>query len=226
MSSNRIAGPIYLETDLARTIVEPLNAVTAALFLIVAAMWLVKLRSRWRQRPFLLVCVALLTVGGVGGTIYHAFRGNAVWLFLDWVPIAILGVAGSVYLFAKLLKQWGYALLVVPGYVAFQFGNFNVFFQRSRHVAIAISYTTLALLPLIPAVIILIKTRFRNGWCPLAALACFGVALFCRQYDANWPDLFPRGIHFLWHVFGAVATYLIFVYFDRLPDVLAERSDL
>lgn len=222
MSSDRIAGPIYLETDLAERIVEPLNAATAALFLVVAALWLIRLRNRWRQRPFLLVCVALLTVGGVGGTVYHAFRGHAVWLFLDWVPIAILGVAGSVYLFSKLFRRWGLALLIIPGYVAVQFTNFNLFARQSRHVAIALSYATLALMPLIPATIILIKTRFRNGWYPLIALVCFGVALFCRQYDANWPDLFPRGIHFLWHVFGAVATWLIFVYFDRLPNVLAE----
>jgi len=58
----------------------------------------------------------------------------------------------------------------------------------------------------------------------LAALICFGVALFCRQFDAEWPELFPRGIHFLWHVFGVMATYFILVYFDRLPDVLAETS--
>jgi len=219
-----LAGPVYLETDLSQAIVEPLNAATAALFVLIAIVWLIRLRRRWRERPFLLACLALLTIGGVGGTVYHAFRGHPVWLLMDWVPIAILGVAGSVYLFAQLLRQWGFALLVIPGYVAFQFGNFNLIARQSRHVAIAISYTTLAAMPLIPAVIILIKTRFRNGWLPLSALACFALALLCRQYDAQWPEVLPRGMHFLWHGFGAAATWLILEYFDRLPDVLAETN--
>ena len=59
-------GPIYLETDLTQTIVEPFNTVTAVLFLFLAGMWLVSLWGRFRQRPFLTFCLPILAVGGVG----------------------------------------------------------------------------------------------------------------------------------------------------------------
>src|SRR5262245_28804955 len=73
-------GPVYVETErnLDRVgtgaVVEPWNAASALLFLVVVVVWLVRLRGRYRKHPFLTCCLPLLAAGGVGGVVYHAFR--------------------------------------------------------------------------------------------------------------------------------------------------------
>src|SRR5688500_16819572 len=73
-------GPRYTETPRdpyapdAPPVAEPWNAVTAALFVALAVGWLVRLRGRYRNFPFLVCCVPILLVGGIGGTLYHGLR--------------------------------------------------------------------------------------------------------------------------------------------------------
>jgi len=216
-------GPRYLETDLTRTIVEPVNAASALAFLIVAGVWIVRLRGRWRTRPFITCCLPLMIVGGVGGTVYHAFRAHRVWLMLDWVPILVLCITAGVYLWAKLLRQrWAYALLLIPAVVIVLTLNFGLIFHRNFRVAIPVTYALLGMVILVPAAGVLIKTRGRNGLFTLAAVVCFALALLARTTDSRWPEAIPMGTHFLWHLFGALAAYLMIAYIYRLPDVLAE----
>src|SRR5690348_9244178 len=65
-------GPRYTETPVdpyspdAPTVAEPWNAVTAALFVAIAVTWLIRLRGHYRQYPFLVCCLPILLVGGVG----------------------------------------------------------------------------------------------------------------------------------------------------------------
>lgn len=217
-------GPWYLETDLTRTIVEPVNAASALAFLIVAGVWIVRLRGRWRTRPFITCCLPLMIVGGVGGTVYHAFRAHHVWLLLDWVPIAVLCITAGVYLWTKLLRRRAYALLLIPAVVVVQALNFRVIFRHNFHVAIPVTYALMGMVILAPAAGVLIKTRGRNGRYTLAAAVCFALALLARTTDSWWPEAIPVGTHFLWHLFGALAAYLMIAYFDRLPDVLAETG--
>ncbi len=223
------AGPIYVETDMHRVLVEPWNAASATLFLLMAVSWVIRLRGQYRKHAFLTACLPLMVIGAVGGTVYHAFRGQRVWLFMDWMPIAILCLAGSIYLWSKLLKRWWYALLIIPAVVILQTLNFRVFFRYFRQMGIAITYTTMAVLVAASAVGVLWKTRWRNGIFPLLAAVFFLVAISMRTLDAwavrhpaHWVhQVLPMGSHFLWHVFGALAGQMIIVYFYRLPDALA-----
>src|SRR4051812_42771398 len=52
-------GPIYAETDLSRVIAEPWNAASASVFVLVALVWMVRLRGRYREHPFLTACLPL-----------------------------------------------------------------------------------------------------------------------------------------------------------------------
>ena len=218
-------GPVYLETDMSKVIVEPLNTITAGIFLLVTVIWLVRLRGRYRTRPFIIACQPLLLIGCIGGTIYHAFRGQLVWLMMDWIPIAVLTLAAAIYLWSKLFKHWYIAILIVPGLFLFQLFNFRVIGALlGHHVSIAVSYSTLALLIFVPMMCILVKTRWRYAVLPAAATVCFGAAIAFRTTDKWWLQSFPRGTHFLWHLFGAAAAYLLIEYVYRLPDVLAEPS--
>src|SRR5262249_1785758 len=71
-------GPKSRETDLSRDrwIVEPWNAATASLFILISLFWAWKLRGRYRQFLFLSLCLLILGVGGIGGTLYHGFRSS------------------------------------------------------------------------------------------------------------------------------------------------------
>ena len=88
-------GPWYAETRLDRTIAEPWNAVTAAWFLLLVVVWLVRLRGRFRRFPFLTCCLPILAAGGIGGTLYHAFRISSAFFWMDVLPIYLLGLATS-----------------------------------------------------------------------------------------------------------------------------------
>ncbi len=218
-------GPLYVETDPGRLIVEPFNAVTAAIFLGIVVYWAWRLRGRCREYLFLAAALPILAVGGIGGTVYHATRSHRAWLFMDWMPIAVLCVAAAVYLWSRLLTRWWYALGLVPAVFGIQTLIWNTL-RDQRTVAIALTYSVMAGLILAPAVLVLRRERFRDGRLLLGAFLCFVVAITSRQVDPWSGDLLPMGSHFLWHVFGAAATHLAFLYLYRLRmHDLAEAHD-
>ncbi len=221
-------GPLYVETDPARLIVEPWNALSAGLFLLLVCYWAFRIRHDVRGHLFLAVALPILLVGGVGGTIYHAFRGAAVWLAMDWMPIVILCFAFGVYLWARIWRYWPLTILAIP--VTF-LGVRAGFHYMPVAVAINISYSVMALFILVPAAAVLIRTRFRHGGWVLAAGVFFGLAIVSRMVDGWLVDrlragaareelallsVLPMGTHFLWHVFGVVATHCGIAYVYRL----------
>jgi len=224
--TRELVGPVYLETDTTQLIVEPLNTITAGAFLLINIIWLIRLRGRYRTRPFIVACQPLLLIGCIGGTVYHAFRGHRIWLMMDWIPIALLTISAAIYLWSKLFKHWYVAILIIPGLFLFQIFNFRVIGAAlGWQVSIAVSYSTLALLVFVPMIFVLAKTRWRYAALPIASTVCFGAAILFRTTDTWWPEIFPRGTHFLWHLFGAAAAYLLIEYVYRLPDVLASSSE-
>src|SRR5579864_6353866 len=118
-------GPIYTETlhnlpayfaDGWR-MVEPCNAVTASVFIFIAAFWLVRLRGRYRRHPFVMSGLVILLVGGIGGTVYHAFRQWPIFLAMDFVPISLLSLMAAIYLWVRLRPQWYFVVLIIVGIV-------------------------------------------------------------------------------------------------------------
>jgi hypothetical protein len=208
-------GPIYAETNLARLIVEPWNASSAFLFVLIVVYWLFKLRGRYGDYPFLIVAQVILLVGGVGGTIYHALRRHQVFFWMDVVPIVLLVVAGSIYLWIHLRPRWWQiASLLFIGLLA----QLSFLFIAEKHIAIVMHYLLLAIFILVPLVIQLIRTRFRHGRLIALALVCFGWALLFRFLDALRPPLLPMGTHWLWHSFGAITTAILAEFFYRVES--------
>jgi hypothetical protein len=208
-------GPIYAETNLDHFIAEPFNALSALLFLGIAAYWLIRLRGRYRQYAFLVGCLPLLIVGGLGGTVYHAFRAHRVWLVMDWLPIVLLSFAVTVYLWAQLLaKRWPIALLIPPIVFGIQRVNFGLVRDGTIpvHWAINASYSMLVIVGAVPAALVLRRTRFAHGRWFLATIGCFAAAILARGFDHRLASLLPMGSHFLWHAFGAGATQCLATY--------------
>jgi len=219
-------GPRYTETPRdpsspdAPVPAEPWNTVTAAFFIVLVAVWLVRLRGRFRQFPFVAACLPILAVGAIGGTLYHATRTRFVYFLLDLVPIMLLGLAAAIYLAVRLGRAYGVkrVLFIATGIVGmYFFTNFYLFrFIRSDYptTTVNLSYAMMAVMILIPILITLIRTKFRHAWLVWAGLASFGIAWVCRLIDPSSP--LPMGTHWLWHTFGCVAVAFLFEYFYRL----------
>ena len=213
-------GPVYTETigNLDRLLVEPWNAASAALFVVLVLVWVVRLRGKFREYPFLSCCLPLLLAGGIGGTLYHAFRASRVWFLMDVIPILALGVAASVYLWVRLRPRWWVVIALLGAYVAV---NRVAFFSALRaglpvHWAINLHYASLAAFIVLPTFLVLVRTRFRDAGWVYTALVLFAIAWFCRIADTLRPPLLPMGTHWLWHTFGAFAVAALAEYFYRI----------
>jgi hypothetical protein len=205
-------GPRYYETDLSRTVVEPWNATTAALFILIVLYWLLG-DKKLRNRPVMLLSIPILAVGGVGGTLYHAFRNSSITLVMDYLPITILTVMASLYFFVKVLPHWWYIFLISGGMAL---GQMAAFEWLPPAYASNISYAQLAIFILLPMLWYLWKTRFRNAWIVLLSLSLFGMALFFRWADVWRPPLLPMGTHWLWHLFGSLSCHFLLLFVWRV----------
>jgi hypothetical protein len=215
-------GPRYTETPAdpaapaAPLIAEPWNAVTASMFIAIAVAWIVRLRGRWRQFPFLICCLPILLAGGVGGTLYHGLRNERFFFLLDVVPIQLLAIAGSVYMAIRLWGRRGW--LYLGGSLIIYMGVnrllFSVDFSANPQLRINLHYATLAAIIVLPIALQLIVTRFRHAQWIAAALVAFAIAWFFRLWDQY------AGPYM--HSFGAAATALVIEYFYKTE---AEKPD-
>lgn len=207
-------GMLYTETNLQQLFPEPWNMVTSAFFLIPGVYWLIRFKGFSRQYAFLSWAVWLMLVGCVGGTIYHGLRRWSIFIFMDWVPIALLCLAASVYFWIKLLGRNDYGIIALFVFIAVEVAMRLLMPRTNIQLAISLNYAIMALMIILPLVLLIIKTRGYQ-WQTLAlALLSFIVALSFRVYD-KYTSL-TIGTHFLWHTFGAIATSLMFVYLYRL----------
>jgi len=214
-------GPIYTETDLTHWIVEPYNALSAVPFIFLALYWLIRLRGQYGEFRFLTFASFFLLVGGIGGTIYHAFRAYEAFLLMDYLPIILLCYAASVFFAAKLVKQkW----LLIPIYLgAFALQGLNGQFLPP-HIAVNTSYIMMALFILLPIFLFLRSKQFKHGHYVLFALFSFSAAIFFRYIDQY--ALVTIGTHFLWHIFGAIACQFMFLFLywsNRHEEQLASQ---
>ena len=200
-------GIIYAETNMSRFFPEPLNAVTSCFFLVIAIYWTFKLWGNYKEHLFLSTALILLYIGGIGGTVYHGLRQWSLFIMMDWLPIMLLCVSAGVYFLAKVVR-WYYALLIVAIYVIAQFFLRNLLTNADRHLFININYALMAMLVLVPVLAYLINTKWLHGiWVGMALLS-FVLALTFRIADHwQWVDF---GTHFLWHTFGAIASFCMF----------------
>jgi hypothetical protein len=205
-------GLWYAETDPTHLIVEPFNAFSAFLFVMMAVWWLFKLRGKFIERTFLYICSIILLIGAVGGSIYHAFRYATFFIYMDWLPILILCLMASTYFLFHILKNIWWALLIMLVIIVIQVAVWNSG-NTTGHNNININYALMAATVLVPIFLFLRKKKFKNGNLVIGALVAFLCALFFRVVDADrWLSM---GTHFLWHLFGAIACQLLFVFVYR-----------
>jgi hypothetical protein len=204
-------GPIYCETDLTHTIVEPLNAFSAFLFLLIVFYWFRKIRHDLKGYAFLAISLFVLLVGGVGGTLYHAFRFHQIFLLMDYLPILILAFSAGIYFFVKIMPKgrWWAVLGIFLLFLIVQRGIYEIF---PPGVGINLSYGVLAVFVLLPIIVFSARTSFLKFRYILFAAVAFGIALFFRVADMWQHRAIDICTHWLWHVFGSIASHLVIGY--------------
>jgi len=198
-------GPLYTETEFGHVIVEPWNAVTSLAFLIPAIYWLWRVRFDFRRYPILVICGVLLFVGGMGSTLFHAFRSSRALIVMDFLPMGLACLCMSGYFWYRVLYQKWYwvASILVPTLVLRQ----SLFDWLNHHNAINVSYFLTGTMIFLPLLLRLIQTHWKGLLDVAVALLCFASALFFRQIDAWHPPVISIGTHFLWHLLGAWGSF-------------------
>jgi hypothetical protein len=220
-------GPSYVETpnDLEHFkgwIAEPWNTGSATLFVLIAIGWTWALRGRYRQHPFLTICLPILFAGGVGGVLFHGLRRFNAFFLMDVIPIYVLGLLITVWLWIRLGPKL-YHLLGVIAFLALL--QLVAHFRLPTHWAINISYASLAAMVFLPLALALVRTRFRFGGWVYTSLVFFAAAWTCRIVDTMRPPLLPMGTHWLWHTFGALTTLTLSMYVYRIEVVPLRKGD-
>lgn len=208
-------GPIYLETDLSRFPVEPWNTASLLVFLITAIVFARKTRLNLRRFPFLVSALPLLVIGYLGGTMYHACRCSDLWLKMDYLPISLLALYGALYFWYRLFRDHRSEFVKLSVVVLlFLLVESVTPLNMSRQARITLSYVNLAILILSPSTLHAIKQGKKEMKLLLGAMVVFGAAVTCRMLDfvPQTATVFPMGTHFLWHIFGGAAAYLLCEY--------------
>lgn len=202
-------GPRYVETPaivpaFGDGIAEPYNAASASLFVLIVVVFAWRLRGRFREHQFLAICMALLLIGGIGGTLYHATRASALCFWLDVGPIFALAALFSGRLWMQLALRLRTIAMLAAALVTQQVA---VFAFLPTHAAVNASYVGLGVVVVAPMILNVRRSQGRGLRWMVTALAAFALALVFRAIEASGPvAAFPMGTHWLWHTFGAIAT--------------------
>lgn len=206
-------GQVYAETDMSRTIVEPWNAVSSLFILLPAVYWAVKLRGQYREYPFISFCIPLLFLGGLGSTLFHAFRTSRYLLLLDVTPTAILTLSLAIYFWVKVLPSWWWVIPAIALAVGLRIW-FRIYLggQEGTNASYAVSGIFL----FIPTLILLYQTKLEYSYFIFISLGCFVLALVFRRTDNMEQDLLPMGTHFLWHTLTGIGAFFLAEYLYKL----------
>lgn len=202
-------GPRYAEYHPELWIVEPWNAASSLVMMLPALYYVWKFNRQLYNFPFMSFSILMVFLGGLGSTLFHAFRMSSVFLMMDVVPSAILTIAIAVYFWLRIVSKWWIVLLIfIP-----LFGlRFLLFQSLPQHLSINLSYAFSGLLIIVPLMVVLFRTQFAQLLTVVTLLASFGLALLFRQLDAHEGLFFPQGTHFLWHLFSALGSWMILKY--------------
>lgn len=217
-------GPVYHETDLSQFIAEPWNAISSLVFLVPVFIFLWKLRGNYRKHLFIIAfCAPLLLAGGLGSTLFHAFRSTVIFLILDVLPIVILTMGVSIYFLYRISGNWYIPAVVILASFGLRWLT-SEFFQGQD--AINIYYAITGSLIFIPAIVYLIRTKGSHWPWIAATVVLFILALLFRFID-DMPDPgMPVGTHWLWHVFCASGAYALGMYIIKTSGKDEEEQEI
>ena len=204
-------GLIYKETQPENFLVEPWNAFSSLAFLVPAILFAIQLWPQRKTYGFLIYdCAPLLAIGGIGSTLYHAFR-TSVWLtFMDFMPIILLTLGVSVYMWRIVLGKWLHTIILTVVFISLTLFSMRFLYGQDRVNATYFLRGTFMFLPML---LHAIRSKGAGIGYFSAALLLFVTALLCRYIDEKTDmDILPQGTHFLWHICCAAGAWFMGLY--------------
>jgi hypothetical protein len=221
MDSN---GPIYCETLHANLgLIEPVNAVTSVVPVIVAVGLVWYLRRRGRGAVPEYVLLALLALTGIGSFFWHGFRTEAA-LTADVIPGLAL-YAGLIFVWLWRSLHRTRALLLFGLFVAAHAGIVATAAVSGVSAAVATAIATIAVFAFILVTVTYRCAGARAGRTALIVLLLAAGALFARTADMALCSYIPFdiGTHFLWHVLLSISAALA-IWLTRTIDQNVRHS--
>lgn len=211
-------GPIYAETDLTQFIAEPWNALSSLAIALPSVYWAIKLRWNFKDFGFIYFLIPLLFLGGMGSTLFHAFRTSRFALAMDVVPTAIVTFSVGLFFWARILKKW-YFITIVVGLLAGL--RFLALDRLSGSLAINVGYFITGVLIFLPLLLYLINHHFHNYRPILISVLCLSISLIFRRIDYSVAEIIPMGSHFLWHIFSGIGAFYLaqYIYMARIEEI-------
>lgn len=207
-------GLIYRETQPEHWLVEPWNAFSSLAFLVPALLFIIRLWPQRKTYAFLIFyCAPLLIAGGTGSTLYHAFR-SSIWLtFMDFMPIIILTLGLSIYMWRMVLDRWLTTIILSVVFIGLTLFSMRFLSGQDRVNATYFLRGTFMFLPML---LYAIRSRGTGAFQLGAAILLFVLALLCRYADEKTDlALLPQGTHFLWHIFCAAGAWYMGLYLQK-----------
>lgn len=212
------SGPIYQETIMGRWPVEPWNTFSNVVILFSLFYWSYHVYKNPKQHLFMAICIPFIYLGVFGATMYHSTRSHEVWLLMDWVPIAVLSIATSIYFMIKVRLHWAIqpAVVLSPFFIPYLF---YITIDIPEVYISMLSYGMNALMILGPIYIYLRATNF-NNWhiIGLSVLSIFLGIMFRTMDKGVGAELFPMGTHWLWHAFSGLSVYFLMEYVYKMNN--------
>jgi len=199
-------GPVYAETNIYSFIVEPWNSISSLAIVIPAIYWAAKLKFNYKDYPFLFYSIPLLILGGLGSTLYHAFRNSEWLLYMDVFPTAVLTLSVGIYFWNKILKNWWQTAFIIIPITIFRISLFELI---KGELAVNLSYFITGTLIFLPILIYLIKHNFRYSYSIIMSCALLSIALYFREIDLYSQGFIPIGTHFIWHILSGIGAYYL-----------------
>ncbi len=216
-------GPIYAETDLTALISEPWNALSSFAIVLPTIYWAIKLKWNFKAYGFLYFLMPLLFLGGIGSTLYHAFRSSELLLWMDVLPTAVVTFSVGIYFWNKVLsRKWQVVSVVIPVTAL----RFIAYEYLDGQFAINVSYFITGSLIFFPVLLFLIKNEWRHAFPILLSVAFLSISLIFRRVDFSVAELIPMGSHFLWHIFSGFGAFYMakYLYLIRQDEFEFKRS--
>lgn len=206
-------GPIYHETQPDSFITEPWNAFSSLVFLIPVIYFLIVLRGQYKKQGFVVFfTLPLLFTGGIGSTLYHAFRSERWLMALDVLPMFLLSLGVAFFFMQRLFKNWYMPLIIIVSSGIIRGYFFNTLPIQQ---AINIGYFIVGVVIFVPALLYAWRANWHAIGHLLAAVIFLALSLFFRLYDDNPIQPMSQGVHWLWHLFSAVGALFAGLYIVR-----------
>jgi hemolysin III len=224
----RDGGPLYrethtyLQTNSHWIIVEPWNAASSLLF-VMGAIWLwIYIKKKKISFPLLQYgFIPLLLIGGIGSTLYHAFRASWWLMSLDVFPMFLLTLLIGFYFWNLVTKKIGWTIVILLCSILLRTSVFYLNLPMQK--AINTSYFIMGMAMFFPVAWIWVKTKFSFSRYLLGASFSIALSFFFRWFDDVFTAL-PMGVHWLWHLFSVVGAMFAGLYLIHIHEYVQHNT--